>query len=126
VLPTPTGIPTLAQQQPTAASNEGTSADECNKPLTAWQGPTASFNIVNETKPEGKLVLSLYVVTTLGECGYLVDQSKGPIGSYSAGAFVDGKKSFKVFGGFQIIEGSWDIIVRNDKIVAVGGCYPNC
>lgn len=126
VLPTPTGIPTLVQQQPTAASSDGTTVDDCNKPLTAWQGPTVRLNVVNETKPQGKVVLSLYVVTSLGECGYLTDLSKGPVGSYSAGAFVDGKKSFKVFGGFLINEGSWDIVVRNDQIVAVGGCYPHC
>jgi hypothetical protein len=71
-------------------------------------------------------VLSLYVVTPTGECGYLTDLSKGPIGTYSAGAFVNGKKNFKVFGGFTVQEGSWKIAVRNDKIVAMGSCYPKC
>ena len=98
----------------------------CNKPLTAWKGPTATFSILNETKPEGKLVLSLYAVTEFGECGYLNDISKGPAGMYSAGAFVDGKQSFKVFGGFRITEGNWKIIVRNDAITAVARCYPHC
>jgi hypothetical protein len=104
---------------------ESTDAN-CNKALTSWKGPTANFSIVNETKPQGKIILSLYVVTPLGECGYLADLSKGPEGQYSAGAFVDGKKSFKVFGGFRITEGNWKITVRNDKIIANGSCYPNC
>jgi hypothetical protein len=125
LLATPTGIPTLAPQA-TTASNSGTTVDNCNKPLTSWEVPTASFNIVNETKPQGKITLSLYVVTEFGECGYLADLSQGPVGSYSAGAFVDGKQSFKVFGGFQIREGNWDIVVRNDIITALGGCYPSC
>ena len=126
IVDTPTGIPTLIPQQPTASSASGTASENCNKALTGWQGPTASFNIVNETRPQGTVVLSLYVVTPLGECGYLADLSQGPAGSYSAGAFVDGRQDFRVFGGFQINQGSWDIVIRNDKIVAVGGCYPHC
>lgn len=125
LLATPTGVPTLAPQA-TTASGGGTTVDNCNKPLTSWEGPSASFNIVNETRPQGTIVLSLYVVTQMGECGYLVDLSQGPVGSYSAGAFVDGRQDFKVFGGFSIREGSWDIVVRNDVITAQGGCYPNC
>lgn len=116
---TPTGIPTLMPQQPTASSNNGeTAADTCNKTLTEWHGPTANFNIVNETRPQGTVVLSLYVVTPQGECGYLGDLSRGPIGTYSAGAFVDGRQSFKVFGGFYIQEGNWDIVIGNNEISA--------
>jgi hypothetical protein len=39
---------------------------------------------------------------------------------------VDGKTSFKVYGNFQIQEGSWNIVVRNNKIIALGNCYPSC
>ena len=126
VLPTPTGIPTLVQQQPTSTSDSGAGTENCNKTLTSWKVPTVNFNIVNETKPQGSVVLSMYVVTEFGECGYLADVTQGPVGMYSAGAFVDGKKDFKVFGGFQINQGSWDIVIRNDIITAVGGCYPRC
>lgn len=117
---TPTGIPTLLPQQPTAASssNGSTAVDTCNKTLTEWRGPSAEFNIVNETRPQGTVVLSLYVVTPQGECGYLGDLSRGPIGTYTAGAFVDGRQSFKVFGGFYIQEGNWDIVVGNNEITA--------
>lgn len=133
LVPSPTVDPLLATATnmpglPTSVSQSADSStqDNCNKALTAWAGPTVNFSIVNETKPQGKITLSLYVVTELGECGYLADLSKGPVGQYSAGAFVDGKQSFKVFGGFRITTGNWKIAVRNDKIVAQGSCYPKC
>ena len=135
-LGTATGLPTIAvstsavtSAAPTSITQQNSSAsteDNCNKPLTSWRGPTATFTLKNETKPQGNIVLSLYVVTPLGECGYLTDLSSGPVGMYSAGAFVNGKKNFKVFGGFQVQEGEWKIVVRNDKIIGMGSCYPNC
>jgi len=130
-LATVAGLPTtsanLTTSIPTTLAPPPVTTDaNCNKALTAWQGPSASFSIFNETKPEGKIILSLYVVTELGECGYLADISRGPVGQYSAGAFVEGKQDFKVFGGFRITEGSWRIVVKNDSITALGGCYPHC
>ncbi len=110
----------------TSVPPSSSSNDNCNKSLTAWAGPSASLTIINETRPEGTIILSLYVVTDRGECGYLADLSRGPVGQYSAGAFVEGKKDFKVFGGFRITEGEWKITVRNDKITALGSCYPGC
>ena len=141
VPPTETPTPTLtpipsptSDEIPTATRSQssGSTQDDCNKALTAWDGPTAKLNLANETKPKGTVTLSLYVVTELGECGYLSQQFEangslsGPVGQYSAGAFVDGKKDFKVFGGFRITQGSWTIVVRNESIVAQGGCFPNC
>lgn len=116
-------IPTFTPQA------SGSGADPCNQALTGWQGPSANLNVVNETRPRGTIILSLYVVTELGQCGYLYvtgESITGPVGQYSAGAFVEGPKNLKVFGGFRITEGSWDIVVRNDNIVALGGCYPSC
>lgn len=116
------------QSQPTSSSGGGTQ-DNCNQPLTAWQGPTANFSISNQTKPEGTIVLSMYVVTDLGQCGYLIitgNSFSGPIGNYSAGAFITGKQNFKAFGSFRITEGNWTIVIKNDSIEARGGCYPNC
>ena len=138
-LPTETipSSPTLDPSIPTetATSVAGLSAptqDNCNKPLTSWQAKTARLKFTNSTSPQGVVTLSLYVVTDLGECGYLSQQflkgggMDGPVGNYSAGAFVDGKKDFKVFGAFRIGEGSWNIFIRNEDIVAKGGCAPNC
>jgi len=127
-LATATVVPgALPQASPLPATTTDRSAtDNCNKALTAWEGPSASFSVVNETRPQGTIILSLYVVTDLGECGYLIDLSRGPVGQYSAGAFVEGRQDFKVFGGFRITEGSWKITVRNDKILALGSCYPGC
>lgn len=116
-------IPTLAPQ-PTVAG-----VDPCNKPLTSWQVPTSSLFVVYEYKPQSKndkVVLSLFVKTDLGECGFLPTTSSGPVGQYSAAAYVNGPNSFKVFGGFRINAGNWKIIIRNDMIVAKGSCYPNC
>lgn len=127
--PTQPGLPTFTPQslQPTASS--GNNQDICNQPLTSWQGPTAKFGIQNETRPEGTIVLSMYVVTELNQCGYLIitgDSFTGPVGQYSAAAFITGRQNLKAFGNFRITEGSWSVVVRNDSIVAKGGCSPNC
>jgi len=142
--PSPTPVPTLTsiasptsgvsptQTQTAVSQSSGSTQDNCNKALTSWEGPAAKLNLANETKPKGVVTLSLYIVTELGECGYLSQQFEssgslsGPVGQYSAGAFVDGKKDFRVFGGFRIIQGSWTIVVKNESIVAQGGCFPNC
>ena len=127
VLPT-SSLPGLPTFTPQAAS--GNNQDPCNQPLTSWQGPTASFTIANQTKPKGTIVLGIYVVTEMGQCGNLVitgDSFTGPAGQYSAAAFIDGKKDFKSFGSFRINGGGkWKIVVKNDTITAAGGCYPNC
>jgi hypothetical protein len=127
----PTALPTFTQQvqAPQPASGSSNTQDICNQPLPAWQGPTANFQIVNQTKPEGTIILSMYVVSKFGQCGYLVisgDSFSGPIGDYSAGAFITGKQNMKAFGAFRITEGNWKIVVRNDSITAQGGCSPNC
>lgn len=127
----PTNAPTFTQQappaQPTASS--GDSQEICNQPLTSWQGPTANFAIANQTQPEGTIVLSMYVETELGQCGYLIitgNSFSGPVGQYSAGAFITGQQNLKAFGSFRITQGNWKIVVRNDSIDALGGCFPNC
>jgi len=121
---TPTLIPS-----PTSQTANGSSDDPCNQPLASWQGPSVSIVMDYEYSPRSKddyIVVSLWVSTDLGECGYLYDISTGPVGQYSALVLVDGKKSFRVSGGFRLSEGSWKLVVRNDSIVALGGCYPNC
>lgn len=131
-LPSPTlgtieALPTLPATFTPQSSTSG--QDPCNKTLTAWEGLSANFDIVYEYSPQGKddkVVFSLWVSTNLGECGFLADVSTGPEGNYTAAAFVDGKNDFKVFGGFPIREGNWTLIVRNQSIVAQGGCYPHC
>lgn len=103
--------------------------DPCNQPLTSWTAPSTKFILRYEYRPQtrnDKVVLSLWVRSMMGECGFLTSYSSGPVGQYSALAFVDGEKDFKVSGGFRLTEGSWEIIIRNDVIVAKGGCYPNC
>ena len=122
----PTNAPTLTSQ-PTALT--ALASDPCNKPLTSWKGPSSKIMIRYEYKPQGKndkVVLSLWVMSDQKECGFLPSLSSGPVGQYSALAYIDGEKDFKVSGGFRLTEGAWEIIIRNDVIVAKGGCYPNC
>jgi hypothetical protein len=123
LVPTPTGLPAQpgAQVQPTSSS--GNNEGNCNQPLTSWQGPTATFTIINQTKPPGSIILSMYVESEFGQCGYLIitgDSFSGPIGQYSAGAFITGKQNLKAFGSFRITEGNWKIMVKNDSIDASG------
>lgn len=130
-IPSPTVDPLLVTETliPSLTPQSAASADPCNQPLTSWQGDSASLAIAYNYKPQGKddnVIVSLWVMTDLGECGFLYDLSTGPIGQYSASAFVDGAKDFKVFGGFRISPGSWKIVINNDSIVAQSGCYPNC
>lgn len=129
--PSPTAEPLLASPTviPSQPAASGPTADPCNKPLTAWQGPSATLNLVYDYSPQtknDKVVVSLWVRTDQGECGFLYDLSSGPVGQYSAVAYIDSTKDFKVFGGFRITEAAWDIVIRNDKIIALGSCYPNC
>lgn len=128
--PTPTIDPLLPTATFTLApQSSAPTQDNCNKILSEWSVPTLKILVENETKPKGTITLSLYVTTAQGECGFIPAYGgtfSGPEGYYSAGAFVDGKKDFKTFGGFLLTGGSWTIVVRNDTIVAKGGCYPNC
>ena len=125
LLVTPSPVPSSTPQSADSASG----GDPCNQPLLSWQGDSANLAIDYDYSPQKKddsVVVSLWVMTDLGECGYLYDLSTGPIGQYTAAAYVDGSKDFKVFGGFRISPGSWKIVIRNNDIVALGGCFPNC
>jgi hypothetical protein len=125
----PTKVPTFTPQPVASPLPATPGSDPCNRPLTSWQGPSTRLMIRYEYKPQGKndkVVLSLWVRSDLQECGFLPSLSAGPVGQYSAMAYVDGEKDFKVYGGFRLTEGGWEIIIRNDTIVAKGGCYPNC
>jgi hypothetical protein len=119
----PTELPTLTPQ-PVAAG-----AGACNQQLSSWKGTTSNFVTVNETNPKGKIQLFVSVTTKLGECGWLKISGTnftGPAGTYGATALVSGTPNFRVSGSFFIQGGNWKIIVRNDRLVAQGGCYPNC
>jgi len=131
---TPTSTPTIDPLLPTATftidpNAAATSQSNCDKVLTEWQVPTIKILVENETQPKGTITLGLYVETALGECGYIPvygSSASGPAGYYSAFAWVEGKKNFTVSGGFLLNGGSWSLVVRNETIVAKGGCYPNC
>ncbi len=131
---TPTSTATIDPLLPTATftidpSAAATSQSDCNKILSAWTVPTIRILVKNETQPRGTITLSLYVETEFGECGFIPvygDAVSGPAGYYSAFALVDGQRDFQVSGGFLLNGGSWSLVIRNETIVAQGGCYPNC
>ena len=114
----------------TPASTTGDS--KCNQPLTTWDGESAKLIVRNNTKPKGVVTLSLYFTTETGQCGYIGGRVENtatwtvPLGVFSAGAFVDGKKDFKVFGGGRITSGSWSLWIENEGILLKAGCSPNC
>ena len=118
-LPTNTPIPSAS------GSN-----DPCNQTLMSWDGESAKMNVVNATKPQGTIVLSIWVNTSMGQCGYIPANPNSfniPMGTFSAGAFVNGKKDFKVFGGGVINRtGNYTLWITNDAITLKAGCSPNC
>ncbi|GAB4504203.1 MAG: hypothetical protein Fur0043_11960 [Anaerolineales bacterium] len=138
LLPTPAGgdllSPTsMAVIPPTSTPPPPAGTATCNQPLTKWDGPSAKLTIQNNTKPKGVVTISLFFTTEGGQCGYIGAQFNNvvtltvPVGSFSAGAFVDGKKDFKVFGSGVIqTEGGYSLWVENDSIILKAGCAPNC
>ena len=136
-LPAPTNTPevspTLAATEvpPTATAVPVSSGKtDCNHPLLSWTVPTSTLTVYDETKSGAKNIIILAsVITAKGECGWLKIYGStftGPVGMYGVTALVEGKKNFTVSGSFQIQEGSWKVVVRDNTIVALGGCYPNC
>jgi len=124
--------PTIDNAIPPTNTPVPASNNTCNQPLTKWEGESAKLYIRNNTKPKGLVTISLFFTTDLGECGYIGAQFDNvvtltvPTGSFSAGAFVDGKKDFKVFGGGRITSGNWSLWVENESILLKAGCAPNC
>lgn len=129
--------PTMAQAISVLPTNTSApasgSSDPCNQPLTSWGGESAQLSLRNNTKPKGTVTLSLFFTSSFGDCGYLSAQFDNtttltvPVGVFSAGAFVDGKKDFKVFGGGTITRpGNYSLWIENETIILKAGCAPNC
>ena len=130
--------PTLAQgigvfptSTPIPAS--GGSNDPCNQPLTSWGGESAKLTLKNNTKPKGTVTASLFFTASFGECGYIGAQFDGstsltvPVGTFYAGAFVDGPKDFKIFGSGTITRpGNYSLWFENETIILKAGCAPDC
>lgn len=117
------GVPTIGVP-PTNTAVAASGEVDCNQPLTAWEGQSVTLSVTNQTKPRGTVTLSLYITTELGECGYISAQFDSgtsmtvPLGTFSAGAFVDGKQDFKVFGSFTIERvGNPKLFIENERIV---------
>jgi hypothetical protein len=107
--------------------------DPCNQPLTAWGGESAKLTLKNNTRPKGLVTASLFFNASFGECGYISAQFDNtatltvPVGVFSAGAFVDGPKDFKIFGGGEISRpGNYSLWFENESIILRAGCAPDC
>lgn len=109
---------------------QSNSGDPCNQILTDWDGASAKISVTNATKPKGTIVLSVWVNTNMGQCGYVPANPNSfyvPLGTFSAGAFVTGKKDYKVFGGGVINQpGNYTLWITNESITLKAGCAPNC
>jgi hypothetical protein len=138
ILATPTpgaqvtqGFGFVPTNTPASSSRSG---DPCNQPLTSWSGESANVTLKNNTKPKGVVTASLYFNTTaFGDCGYISAQFDSsttltvPVGTFFAGAFVDGPKDFKIFGGGTISRpGNYTLWFENNTITLKAGCAPNC
>jgi hypothetical protein len=117
---------------PASGSGSG-SNDPCNQPLTSWGGDSAQLTLKNNTKPKGVVTASLFFNASFGECGYISAQFSNsttltvPVGTFSAGAFVDGPKDFKIFGGGTITRSAnYTLWFENESIVLKAGCAPDC
>ena len=132
--PTPTQAVAAALPTITSVPASGGTNDPCNQPLTSWDGESAQITLQNNTKPKGLVTASLYFTTTqFGQCGYIGAQFNNsttltvPVGTFSAGAFVDGPKDFKIFGGGTITRpGNYSLWFENEAIILKAGCAPNC
>lgn len=125
-LPIPTAtirsLPTLPQFPPTNTPHSG----GCDQILTKWDGPSTNVNVINETK--GDVVLSITLISSpRGYCGYLPELRFGkggtsttlPLGSYFFFASVSGKKNFTTSGGPFGINNSdkWVLIIKEGGII---------
>jgi hypothetical protein len=117
----------------TPAQASGGANDPCNQPLTSWGGQSAQMTLKNNTKPKGVVTASLFFRASFGECGYISAQFDSsttltvPVGTFSAGAFVDGPKDFKIFGGGEITRpGNYSLWFENESIILKAGCAPDC
>ncbi|RME90453.1 MAG: hypothetical protein D6770_02395 [Anaerolineae bacterium] len=130
---TPIVTPTTFSLPPTntPVSSSG-SGDECNQPLTKWSAPSVKLAFTNTVK-NSTVTLSLYVRTTMGECGYMSfrftngSSATVPQGAYTAWAWVDGKKKdFSASTVFTLTPGSWNLFIEEGRLILRAGCAPNC
>ena len=125
---TPTALPPTATLVPTMTDTP----DACNQPLTQWKGDSAKLILDNQVE-NSTATVSLYIVTPMGECGYMSATFSDtvvmtvPVGSYSAWAWVDGaKQDFSAGLSFRVVNGSWRLIIKQGRLAFQSGCAPNC
>lgn len=125
--PTPIPTNTLAQlptQPPVAQPTSTPNTDRCNQPLQEPDGPVTRLRLMNETKAQVNLSISLNE-TPFGDCGYKGYQlNKGdtvviefPIGCYFFYAWVNGKNPSTASGsGCANNTDLWNVVIRPEVI----------
>jgi hypothetical protein len=118
---TPIPLPTQPpQEQPTSTSN----VDRCDQLLQAPEGPVTRLRLINETKAQVNLSITLYE-TPFGDCGYKGFQlNKGdrvvvefPIGCYFFYAWVNAQNPSTASGsGCANNTDLWNVNIRPDSI----------
>lgn len=124
--PTPTNPPPqLPTQLPAEKPTSTPNTDRCNQPLQAPDGPVTRLRLINETKAQVNLSISLNE-TPFGDCGYKGYQlNKGdkvviefPIGCYYFYAWVNGSTPSNASGsGCANNTDIWNVNIRPEVIV---------
>ena len=132
---TATAVPTLptAITSPTVTLVPTSDSISCaDQPLTGWTGENVPLAITNNVKGTTANVF-LCITTAAGEIGYISVPVSGsgsvsvPLGSYSATAWVSGKKDFNATTTFQLKNtASVQLVIENNRIILKAGCAPNC
>ncbi|MCP4139339.1 MAG: hypothetical protein GY755_03445 [Chloroflexi bacterium] len=118
---------------PTSTQATSSSTFPCTeKPLNTWTGDSVQLSVSNYVKNSTANVF-LCITTPYGEAGYIsvpvvnVSSVQVPYGTYTATAWVDGKKDFNATTGFVIkSSGNVQIVIENNQIFFRAGCAPNC
>jgi hypothetical protein len=116
-----------------ATSTTSAGGDPCNQPITTWEVPSVKLSMTNNVKKVENVLISLYVMTDFGECGYMgfnftkSTSATVPQGNYTAYAWVNGtKEDFQAYTTFRLISGSYNLMVENGRLVLRAGCAPDC
>lgn len=133
--PTAIGAPALSPTAiviPTSTRASASSFACTEQPLLNWTGDSVRLTVTNNVKDTTANVF-LCITTPHGESGYInvplvkSNSVEVPYGVYSATAWVDGKKSFNAYVGFEVkSSGNIQLVIENGQLFLRGGCAPGC
>ena len=113
----------------TAASTSSSAFPCTEKPLTNWDVPSVSMEVVNTV---GDTTGSVFLcIVTEDDAGYISIPAGGsaqvPYGLYTATAWVTGKKSFNDTIFFDIkTSNALKIVIEDGRVFLRASCWPGC